>query len=253
MWIRTLWLVLVAGCMDIATLDQTDGVDSADITITAPPTPGLPDPLCTTCDAFTASGRAYGMTIAMRNLVIVPPTPDTSVTGAAGAAQQTKLPPNLPFGVPSPSATAFFVSDVDALDPSSATDAAAAMTDQITVSSPNLAVYATGLRAVTTSTASRGGASASTAGSLIQYLRVNGQDYQNLDAPRIITIREHGDHGGLLGEVRVLETSYDTSTPGATSCQVNALHIIIPGHDGNSELVIAHAESASAITDRLPP
>lgn len=248
MWIRTLWLVLVAGCIDIDTINNTGGVDSDDLTALAKPATGEPDPACSTCDAFSASGRAYGMAIAMRDVVIVPPTPDTS---APGAARLVQPPANLPLGVTSPNTnTAFFVSDVHTSDASSASDAAAAMTDQISVSAPNLLLYAAVLRAVATSSTSHAGASASATGSMIQYLNINGQVYQNLDTPRTIAIR---NHGLSLGEVRVLETSYDTSTPDAASCQVNALHIILFGRDGNSDLVIAHAESGAITTDQLPP
>jgi hypothetical protein len=141
---------------------------------------------------------------------------------------------NLPFKVNSSNSTAFFVSDVNTSDTYSATDAAAAMSDQVSVSGPGFLLYATLLRAVATSTVSHDGASAGTAGSMIQDVRINGQEYQNLDTPRTIAVR--GDHGTAIGEVRVLETIHDTSTPGAAACQVNALHIILYGRDGTSDI-----------------
>jgi hypothetical protein len=248
MWIRALWLVLITGCMDFDTIDIPSGVDFSDLTAADKPTTGAPGPGCTTCDAYLARGRAYGLMITLRNVMVIAPNPDTSVPGAPTHSQSTS---NLPLEVNSSSSTAFFVSDVNTSDTYSATDAAAAMSDQVSVSGPGFLLYATLLRAVATSTVSHGSAGASSAGSKIQDVRINGQEYQNLDTPRTIAVR--GDHGTPVGEVRVLETIYDTRTPGAASCQVNALHIILYGRDGTSEIYLAHAESTATTADRLPP
>ena len=238
-----LLLVFAVGCAEIENSDTNSGMLSDDVAAAA----NAPDTNLQ-CPSVSAYGRAFGLKLSSLSVVTVAPAPDTNLKNPD---YLVKLVANLALGVVvSLADTVFSVEDVAGNDGCSATDAATATTNQISLSVPYVTLSATTVRARASSSASADGVTASSAGSLVQNLRINGKSYPDITGSLTITVRDLILHTPLA-EVRVLEEIPGDNTHNSASLQVNGLHVI--SYAAGTDLTVTHAETEAYATICVAP
>jgi hypothetical protein len=201
-----------------------------------------------------ASGRAFGLQANLLDLVPIAPIPDTNV----------KNPDSLlTLDSPAPAAgvlhaEALSVVNSRSVSPAGALDTAIAKTANVRLNVPGLLLSADTVVARSQSNASALTSGSSMAGSTVQNLVINGTKYADISTPTTIDVKDPIT-GILEGHVYVLQNvgsgaAQPTPQPEATAngpafksgLSVNAIHVSLTVAGINTDVVVAHADSAAS-------
>jgi uncharacterized repeat protein (TIGR01451 family) len=202
----------------------------------------------------SASGRAFGVQANLLGLVPIGPLPDTNA----------KNPDSLlTLDSPAPAAGVLHVEALSVdnsrnVSPAAALDTAIAKTANVRLAIPGLTLSADTVVARSQSNATALTSGSSLAGSTVQNLVINGTKYADINTPTTIDVKDPLT-GVLEGHVYVLQNvgtgaAKPTAQPESTATgpafksglTVNAIHVSVTVAGINTDVVVAHAESAAA-------